>query len=128
MPAHDLIDYLGMICQLGGSDLHLSAGAPPMMRLNGIMQPLVDDVLDAEDCRDLVLGAIKESQRAKLEQDWELDFAIDVENVGRFRGTAFYSTSHVEGSFRHVPSVIPELADLGHGRDGGGNVPCRSTA
>jgi twitching motility protein PilT len=116
MPAHDLIDYLGMICQLGGSDLHLSAGAPPMMRLNGIMQPLIDDVLDADDCRDLMLGAIKESQRAKLEQDWELDFAFDVENIGRFRGTAFYSTSHVEGSFRHVPSVIPALADLGHGR------------
>jgi twitching motility protein PilT len=115
MAAHDLIDYLGMICQLGGSDLHLSAGAPPMMRLNGIMQPLVQTVLDVEDCRDLVLGAIKDSQRSKLEQDWELDFAFDVENIGRFRGTAFYSTSHVECSFRHVPDVIPEIADLGHG-------------
>jgi len=115
MPAHDLIDYLAMICQLGGSDLHLSSGAPPMMRLNGIMQPLVQDVLDVEDCRELVLGAIKESQRARLEQDWELDFAIDVQNVGRFRGTAFYSISHVEGCFRHVPDVIPEIGDLGHG-------------
>jgi twitching motility protein PilT len=116
MPAHDLIDYLGMICQLGGSDLHLSAGAPPMMRLNGIMQPLIQDPLDADDCRDLMMSVMKESQRARLEQEWELDFAIEVENVGRFRGTAFYSTSRIEGSFRHVPAVIPEIADLGHGR------------
>jgi twitching motility protein PilT len=116
MPSHDLIDYLSMIVQLGGSDLHLSSGAPPMMRLNGVMQPLVPNVLDAEDCRDLILGSIKESQRAKLEQDWELDFAFDISNVGRFRGTAFYATSHVECSFRHVPDVIPEISDLGHGR------------
>jgi twitching motility protein PilT len=116
MPAHDLIDYLGMICQLGGSDLHLSAGAPPMIRLNGIMQPLLSDVLDANDCRDIILGALKESQRARLEQEWDLDFAFDLANVGRFRGTAYYSTSNLEASFRYVPSDIPEIADLGHGR------------
>lgn len=115
MPQHDLIDYLGMICQIGGSDLHLSVGAPPMMRLNGILQPLTEDVLDGEDCRELIFGVLKETQRARLEQEWELDFAIDVENLGRFRGTAFYTMSHVEGCFRFVPAEIPELADLGHG-------------
>jgi twitching motility protein PilT len=115
MPQHDLIDYLSMVCQYGGSDLHLSADCAPMMRLNGILQPLTDQVLDAEDCRELVLGSLKESQRSRLEQEWELDYAIEVENLGRFRGSAFYVTSHLEGTFRHVPDHIPELADLGHG-------------
>jgi twitching motility protein PilT len=115
MPANDLIDYLTMVCSLGGSDLHLSAGAPPMIRLHGILQSLTENVLDAQDCRDLIFGALKESQRARLEHEWELDFAIEVENLGRFRGTACYATSHVEASFRHIPDSIPELADLGHG-------------
>ncbi len=115
MAGHDLIDYLAMIHRLGGSDLHLSAGAPPMMRLHGILQPLMPDLLDAEDCRELVFAALKESQRARLEQDWELDFAIEVENLGRFRGTAIYTMGHVEASFRFVPADIPDLVDLGHG-------------
>ena len=115
MPANDLIDYLTMVCQLGGSDLHLSPGTAPMMRLNGILQPLTDQTLDVLDVRELIFGALKESQRARLEHDWELDFAIEVENLGRFRGTACFATSHVEASFRHIPDSIPELADLGHG-------------
>jgi twitching motility protein PilT len=115
MAQHDLIDYLTLVCQFGGSDLHLSAESPPMMRLNGILQPLTDEVLDAETCREIILGGLKESQRSRLEQEWELDFAIEVENLGRFRGTVYYVTSHLEGSFRHVPEHIPDLADLGHG-------------
>jgi twitching motility protein PilT len=115
MPASDLIDYLTMVANIGGSDLHLSPGAAPMVRLNGILQPLTDEVLDVQTVRDLIFGALKETQRARLEHDWELDFAIEVENLGRFRGTACYATSHVEASFRSIPTVIPELADLGHG-------------
>ncbi|CAN5759538.1 type IV pilus twitching motility protein PilT [soil metagenome] len=115
MIEHDLIDYLTMVCSLGGSDLHISANAPPMIRINGILQPLTENVLDAGDCRDLIISSLKETQRAKLEQDWELDFAIEVQNLGRFRGTAYYVTSHLEATFRHVPDTIPELTDLGHG-------------
>lgn len=115
MAANDLIDYLQIVCQHGGSDLHLATGAPPMMRLNGGLQPLTEEPLTAHDCRNLVLGALKETQRSRLEQDWELDFAIDVENLGRFRGTASYAMGNVEATLRHVPHVIPELANLGHG-------------
>lgn len=115
MAQQDLIDYLSLVIQYGGSDLHLSSDAPAMMRLHGILQPLTEEVLSAEDCREVILGALKESQRARLEQEWELDFAIEVENLGRFRGTAYYVTSHLEATFRHVPDEIPELIDLGHG-------------
>lgn len=104
-----------MVTDQGGSDLHLSVGAAPTARIFGQLQPLTDEILDIGDVRDLVFGALKETQRAKLEQDWELDFAIQVENLGRFRGNACYVVGRVEASFRFIPEVIPELRDLGHG-------------
>lgn len=115
MRSHDLIEYLAMVIDRGGSDLHLSVGAPPTARIFGLLQPLTDESLAINDVRDLVYGALKESQRAKLEQDWELDFAIQVANLGRFRGNACYVVGRVEASFRFIPEQIPELGDLGHG-------------
>ncbi len=115
MHQYDLIEYLSMVLNAGGSDLHLTTGAAPSMRLHGRMQPVTEEILDANDTRSLVLGALKDGQRAKLEEEWELDFAIDVENLGRFRGNACYAMGRIEGNFRHIPESIPELRDLGHG-------------
>lgn len=115
MRTHDLIEYLYMVIERGGSDMHVSAGAPPMGRINGTLQPMTDEVLDVTDLRELIFGVLKENQRAKLEQEWELDFAIQVENLGRFRGNACYVLGRIEASFRYIPNVIPELRDLGHG-------------
>ena len=115
MREHDLIEYLFMVIDRAGSDLHLSAGSPPMGRINGILQPVADEELDIADLRELIFGVLKENQRAKLEQDWELDFAIQVENLGRFRGNACYVLGRIEASFRYIPAQIPDLRDLGHG-------------
>jgi len=115
MRQYDLIEYLQMAMQAGGSDLHLSPGAPPTIRLHGQMTPVTDEVFDANDVRELVLGSLKDTQRAKLEQEWELDFAIEVENLGRFRGNACFAMGRVEGNFRYIPDTIPELSQLGHG-------------
>lgn len=115
MRSHDLIEYLYMVIERGGSDMHISANSPVMGRINGVLQPVTDDVLDVADLRELILGVLKENQRTKLEQDWELDFAIQVENLGRFRGNACYVLGRIEASFRYIPSTIPELRDLGHG-------------
>lgn len=115
MRTHDLIEYLFMVIEHGGSDLHISANSPPMARINGVLQPIVDEVLDIVDLRELIFGVLKENQRSELEQKWELDFAIQVENLGRFRGNACYVMGRIEASFRYIPSSIPSLADLGHG-------------
>ncbi len=115
MRQYDLIEYLAMAMQAGASDLHLSPGAPPTMRLHGRMTPVTDEVFDALDVRELVLGGLKDTQRAKLEQEWELDFAIEVENLGRFRGNACFAMGRIEGNFRYIPDSIPELTQLGHG-------------
>ncbi len=115
MRSYDLIEYLSMLIERGGSDLHLSAGAPPIGRIHGTLVPLTNEVLDQNDTRELMLNVLKESQRAKLEHEWELDFAVQVDNLGRFRGNASYSLGKIEGNFRYVPSVIPDLLELGHG-------------
>ncbi len=115
MHQYDLIEYLALAIQAGASDLHLSPGAAPVMRLHGKMTPVTEEVLDANDVRELVLGALKDTQRARLEQELELDFAIEVDHLGRFRGNACYCMGRIEGNFRFIPDSIPELADLGHG-------------
>jgi twitching motility protein PilT len=115
MRTYDLIEYLAMVIDRGGSDLHLSAGAPPTGRIHGTLQALTDEVLDANDTRELILAVLKESQRAKLEHEWELDFAINVDNLGRFRGNACYVLGRIEANFRYIPAVIPSLRELGHG-------------
>lgn len=115
MHQYDLIEYLAMATQAGASDLHFAPGAAPTMRLHGRMDPVTDEILDANDVRELVLSGLKDSQRAKLEQEWELDFAIEVENLGRFRGNVCFAMGRIEGNFRYIPDQIPELVSLGHG-------------
>ena len=115
MRSYDLIEYLSMLTERGGSDLHLSPNAPPMGRIHGTLVALTDEILDQNDTRELLLNVLKESQRAKLEHEWELDFAIQVENLGRFRGNASFALGRLEANFRYIPAVIPELAELGHG-------------
>ena len=59
--------------------------------------------MDLDSCRDMVLGILTEHQRSRLEQEWELDFALQVEGVGRFRGNAHYCRGALEAAFRHIP-------------------------
>jgi twitching motility protein PilT len=114
MKGHDLIDFLLLAAQQGASDLHLTAGAPPMMRAAGVIQPLTEEALSAEDTRRLVIDALKEGQRAKLENDWQLDFALQVDDLGRFRGNACYVSGAIEANFRRIHSEIGDLKSLGH--------------
>src|SRR5215475_9664137 len=113
---HDLIDFLVLAEKQGASDLHLTAGAPPMIRIAGAIKQLAEDaeVLSPEDTRRLVVESLKEGQRAKLENDWQLDFALQVDGVGRFRGNACYVSGAIEANFRRVPSEVPDLKTLGH--------------
>jgi twitching motility protein PilT len=114
MKKHDLIDLLVLTTEKGASDLHLTAGAPPMMRLDGVIKPLLEEPLTAEDTRRLVIDALKEGQRSKLENDWQLDFALHVGDLGRFRGNACYVSGAIEANFRHIPSEVGDLKTLGH--------------
>jgi len=113
-PPFELVDLLTRTVAAGASDLHLCADAPPMVRINGEITALEDRAVTVPGCRELITGILTEAQRARLEEEWELDFALHVEGVGRFRGNAHYSRGALEGAFRHIPHTIPELKELGH--------------
>lgn len=112
--ASDITEYLKETVIRGGSDLHLCAWAPACLRLNGIIQPLEESILDPDTVRHLILDTLTETQRATLEQEYELDYALQVEGVGRFRGNVHIARGHVEAAFRYIYHEVPELDLLGH--------------
>jgi twitching motility protein PilT len=81
--------------------------------LHGDLVPASEKVLDAEACRELIYSIFTENQRARFEETWELDFALVVTGLGRFRSNAYYSRGAVEATFRHIPDNIPALSSLG---------------
>jgi len=109
----DIVEYLALTVERGGSDLHICAGSQPMVRLHGDLLPLSDTILDAATCRELIYSIFTENQRARFEEAWELDFALMVKGLGRFRSNAHYSRGAVEATFRHIQDTIPSLASLG---------------
>lgn len=113
MPS-DITDYLRQTVTLGGSDLHLCAWAPACARINGALVPFTEVALEPAVVRDLILDTLTESQRAKLEEDLELDYALQVEGVGRFRGNIHIARGHAEAAFRFISQEIPPLENLGH--------------
>jgi twitching motility protein PilT len=110
----DLISLLTDAVSLRASDLHLVADMPPLIRLNGEILSMQGERIPPDEARRIVLEVLTEAQRTRLEQDWELDFALQVNGVGRFRGNAHYSRGALEAAFRHIPEEIPPLAQLGH--------------
>src|SRR5437773_4096253 len=114
MKEHDLIDFLALAAERGASGLDVSVGAPPMLRVAGVIEPLTEEPLSAEDTRRLVIDTLKEGQRAKLENEWQLDFALQVGDLGRYRGNACYVSGAIEANFRRIPSEVGDLKSLGH--------------
>lgn len=114
METPDLVELLSSAIAAGASDLHLTSDAPPLFRIDGSLRQGSGDILSADATRDMIYGILTESQRARFEQEWELDFALQIETVGRFRGNVHYSRGAVEAAFRHIPNQIPDLSDLGH--------------
>jgi twitching motility protein PilT len=112
--ARDITEYLRHTVALGGSDLHLSAWAPACVRVNGSLVPFDTELLDPATVRDLILDTLSESQRATLEEELELDYALQVEGFGRFRGNVHMARGHAEASFRFIKKDIPDLDTLGH--------------
>lgn len=109
----DIVQLLALTVERNGSDLHLCAGSHPMVRVNGNLAPLSEMILDAGICRAFIYSILTEYQRARFEETLELDFALVVSNLGRFRCNAHFSRGVVEATFRYIPEQIPPLESLG---------------
>jgi len=109
----DITDLLILTKEAGASDLHLTVGIPPKMRVNG---ELVDvpgtPVLTRDDLHEMVYEVLTDVQKARLEEHWDLDFSLELQNLGRFRVNAFRHRLGEGIVFRVIPAVIRSLADL----------------
>jgi twitching motility protein PilT len=108
-----LEELLQLLVQRGGSDLHLAAGSPPRIRVDGLLKPTEFEVLSKDEAQKLVYGILSDEQIARFEKDWELDFSFGVENLGRFRTNVFLQRSSVGAVFRLVPNSVRGFDDLG---------------
>lgn len=97
----------------GASDLHISFGSAPGMRISGEIIRVKIPVLTAEDTKRLVYQILTEAQRSELEKNLELDFSFGVKGLARFRANCFYSKGAVAAVFRQIPSQVPDFDSLG---------------
>ena len=113
MPLH-LDDLLRHANKNGASDLHLTAGMPPCMRVNGAVQPIEGlDKLDNETIRSMIFGVLPQALRERFEADKELDTSHSIIGVGRFRLNVFQQRNTVAAVLRSIPHEIPSFETLG---------------
>ena len=95
------------------SDLHVVAGSPPVLRVDGRIVRVKTQELTAEDSRKLCYSILADWQKSEFEEKKELDFSFGIKNMARFRANLFYQRGSVSGVFRKVPIEIPSLESLG---------------
>ncbi len=96
----------------GASDLHITTGTPPQLRIDGELAPLRTDVLNPVDTKQLCYSILTDAQKLRFEEDQELDLSFGVKNLSRFRANIFMQRGAVAGAFRMVPFKIIPLAEL----------------
>jgi twitching motility protein PilT len=99
--------------QKGASDLHLTAGAPPIFRIDGELTPTNYEVLTPERCEELVYSLLSDQQKKKFEMDHELDLSFGIPNLSRFRANAFVQRGCVAMAIRTIPFEIKSFKELG---------------
>lgn len=95
------------------SDLHVMAGLPPSVRLDGDIEFLAYDPLTPDDLRKMLLGLLSDTQAEKLERQRDLNFSIFVPGLSRFRVSLYYQRGHLEASIRIIPPQTRSLEELG---------------
>jgi len=115
MPKLDFAQLLMTTIERKASDLHLTVGNPPMLRVHGSILPMDNGAppLTQEDLHASFNDILTEDQRKRLERDKELDFALELKNVGRFRANVFYTRRGEGAAFRYIPSAIKSMSELG---------------
>ncbi len=111
----DIADLLAFSAGHGASDLHLSAGVVPMLRVDGEMQRSGLPVLAPDQVRALVHSVMTQAQRSEFETGREADFSCEVAGLGRFRVNAFEQQRGAGAVFRSIAQAIPSLESLGLG-------------
>lgn len=109
----DITELLAFSVQHKASDLHLSSGVSPMIRVDGDVRRINIPALADKDVNSLVYDIMNDNQRKDYEQNLEVDFSFEVPNLARFRVNAFNSNRGPAAVFRTIPSEVLTLDDLG---------------
>ncbi len=106
-------DLLRTMIDLGGSDLHITVGSPPGIRVRGEIQAVEGArMLLPKDTQEMLLSLLSEEQRRRFETELELDFAYSIPGLSRFRTNVFQQRNSMGAVFRVIPLKIPTLEDL----------------
>ncbi len=108
-----LNDLLNLVTDCDASDLHLTVGTPPMLRVDGELLATDLDVLTPMDTRSLVYNMLTADQQRSFERDRELDMSYSIHGFGRFRVNVYRQRCAVAAAFRLIPSIIPSIDELG---------------
>ena len=112
MSTIDFTSFLKLMAHKKASDLFITAGAAPSMKVNGKIMPITQQQLTPQQSRDLVLNVMTPSQREEFEKTHECNFAIGVSGVGRFRVSCFYQRNQVGMVLRRIETKIPTIDEL----------------
>jgi len=108
-----LRELLEIMVKKNASDLHLTVGSPPQLRIDGKLVKTEFDLLGAEDTKKLAYSIMSEKQRQKFEEKSELDLSFGIEQLSRFRCNVFMQRGNLAVALRQIPFRIPSFEELG---------------
>ncbi len=111
----DLIELLRTAVQQGASDLHITVGVPPIIRVDGSIKPISPEApkITPDLAKAMVYSILNDLQKRQFEEEWDLDFSIGISKLGRFRVNAHLQRGTVAAAFRYISSDIRSLEELG---------------
>ena len=109
----NLYELLQTMTEKGASDLHLTTGSPPQIRVNGHLLPLEHHSLTAADTKQLVYSVLTDAQKHRFEEENELDFSFGLKGLSRFRANVFVQRGAVAAAIRTIPFKISTFEELG---------------
>lgn len=107
-----LKEILELVVSRNASDLHITAGVPPVIRVDGVLSAADLPSLNADDTKKLIYGFLNDSQKAEFEKELELDLSLFIPGLSRFRVNVHRQRGCVEAAFRTIPMQVPPLDSL----------------
>lgn len=111
--AASIQELLKILVEKGGSDLHITTGSPPQIRINGKLYPLDHPPLTPAETKQLCYSILTDSQKHRFEEENELDLSFGLKGLSRFRANIFIQRGAVAGAFRVIPYKIKSFEELG---------------
>ena len=109
----NLHQLLRAMIEKGASDMHITTGSPPQLRIDGKLVPLKTAPLTPVETKQLCYSVLTEEQKIQYEKNKELDLSFGVKNLSRFRANIFMQRGAVSGAFRSIPFKILSFEELG---------------